>query len=91
MIPLFLLSSEIAKTEFLLREYMKYGFFLLKLSPKHWQTQQVLKKAQMTKSRESMSVTLPVLTSESHILNFNEVNIPNSPIFCFSIYLFFIK
>lgn len=91
MIPLFLLSSEIAKTEFLLREYTKYGFFLLKLSPKHWQIQQALKKAQMTKSRESMNVTLPVLTSESRILNFNEVNIPNSQIFCFNIYLFFIK
>ncbi|XP_021543353.1 coiled-coil domain-containing protein 38 [Neomonachus schauinslandi] len=57
-------KSEIAKTEFLLREYMKYGFFLLKLSPKHWQIQQALKRAQMTKSRESMNVSLPVLTSE---------------------------
>ncbi|XP_034843137.1 coiled-coil domain-containing protein 38 [Mirounga leonina] len=55
-------KSEIAKTEFLLREYMKYGFFLLKLSPKHWQIQQALKRAQMTKSRESMNVSLPVLT-----------------------------
>ncbi|XP_040135740.2 coiled-coil domain-containing protein 38 [Ictidomys tridecemlineatus] len=36
-------KSEIAKTEFLLREYMKYGFFLLKLSPKQWQIQQALK------------------------------------------------
>nr|XP_060512692.1 coiled-coil domain-containing protein 38 isoform X2 [Panthera onca] len=59
-------KSEIAKTEFLLREYMKYGFFLLKLSPKHWQIQQALKKAQMTKSRESMNVTLPVLTRKPH-------------------------
>ncbi|GAB5574115.1 cilia- and flagella-associated protein 100 isoform X4 [Prionailurus iriomotensis] len=57
-------KSEIAKTEFLLREYTKYGFFLLKLSPKHWQIQQALKKAQMTKSRESMNVTLPVLTND---------------------------
>ncbi|XP_032272795.1 coiled-coil domain-containing protein 38 [Phoca vitulina] len=64
-------KSEIAKTEFLLREYMKYGFFLLKLSPKHWQIQQALKRAQMTKSRESMNVSLPVLTSESHILKLN--------------------
>ncbi|XP_032730158.1 coiled-coil domain-containing protein 38 isoform X3 [Lontra canadensis] len=55
-------KSEIAKTEFLLREYMKYGFFLLKLSPKHWQIQQALKRAQMRKSRESMNVSLPVLT-----------------------------
>lgn len=71
MISSFLLSSEIAKTEFLLREYMKYGFFLLKLSPKHWQIQQALKRAQMTKSRDSMNVSLPILTSESHVLNFN--------------------
>uniref|UniRef100_G1L5V7 Coiled-coil domain containing 38 n=1 Tax=Ailuropoda melanoleuca TaxID=9646 RepID=G1L5V7_AILME len=55
-------KSEIAKTEFLLREYMKYGFFLLKLSPKHWQIQQALKRAQMTKSRDSMNVSLPILT-----------------------------
>uniref|UniRef100_M3Y6X2 Coiled-coil domain containing 38 n=1 Tax=Mustela putorius furo TaxID=9669 RepID=M3Y6X2_MUSPF len=48
-------KSEIAKTEFLLREYMKYGFFLLKLSPKHWQIQQALKRAQRRKSRESMN------------------------------------
>ncbi|XP_047407665.1 coiled-coil domain-containing protein 38 [Sciurus carolinensis] len=38
-------KSEIAKTEFLLREYMKYGFFLLKLSPKQWQIQQALKSS----------------------------------------------
>ncbi|KAL2775890.1 coiled-coil domain-containing protein 38 [Daubentonia madagascariensis] len=43
-------KSEIAKTEFLLNEYMKYGFFLLKLSPKHWQMQQALKKSQATKA-----------------------------------------
>nr|XP_045008187.1 coiled-coil domain-containing protein 38 [Jaculus jaculus] len=42
--------SEITKTEFLLREYMKYGFFLLKLSPKQWQTEQSLKRAQSAKS-----------------------------------------
>uniref|UniRef100_A0A452T9E0 Coiled-coil domain containing 38 n=2 Tax=Ursus TaxID=9639 RepID=A0A452T9E0_URSMA len=63
-------KSEIAKTEFLLREYMKYGFFLLKLSPKHWQIQQALKRAQMTKSRDSMNVSLPILTSESHTFSF---------------------
>ncbi|XP_072578586.1 coiled-coil domain-containing protein 38 [Vulpes vulpes] len=55
-------KSEIAKAEFLLREYMKYGFFLLKLSPKHWQIQQALKRVQMTTSRDSMNVSLPVLT-----------------------------
>ncbi|KAL6090417.1 hypothetical protein STEG23_001200, partial [Scotinomys teguina] len=44
------IKSEIAKTEFLLKEYMKYGFFLLKLSPKHWQLQQSQKRAQAAKS-----------------------------------------
>nr|XP_048274099.1 coiled-coil domain-containing protein 38 isoform X2 [Myodes glareolus] len=44
------IKSEIAKTEFLLKEYMKYGFFLLKLSPKHWQAQQLQKRAQASKS-----------------------------------------
>uniref|UniRef100_A0A2K5EFY2 Coiled-coil domain containing 38 n=1 Tax=Aotus nancymaae TaxID=37293 RepID=A0A2K5EFY2_AOTNA len=44
-------NSEIAKTEFLLKEYMKYGIFLLQLSPKHWQIQQVLKRAQASKSK----------------------------------------
>uniref|UniRef100_A0A8C0LHG8 Coiled-coil domain containing 38 n=1 Tax=Canis lupus dingo TaxID=286419 RepID=A0A8C0LHG8_CANLU len=57
-------KSEIAKAEFLLREYMKYGFFLLKLSPKHWQIQQALKRVQMTTSRDSMNVSLPVLASD---------------------------
>eukprot|EP00071_Canis_lupus_P049836 XP_022283393.1 coiled-coil domain-containing protein 38 [Canis lupus familiaris] len=56
-----LAKFEIAKAEFLLREYMKYGFFLLKLSPKHWQIQQALKRVQMTTSRDSMNVSLPVL------------------------------
>ncbi|XP_031205382.1 coiled-coil domain-containing protein 38 isoform X2 [Mastomys coucha] len=44
------IKSEIAKTEFLLKEYMKYGFFLLKLSPKQWQLQQSQKRAQSSKS-----------------------------------------
>ncbi|XP_060051557.1 coiled-coil domain-containing protein 38 isoform X2 [Erinaceus europaeus] len=52
-------KSEIAKTEFLLREYMKYGFFLLKLSPKQWQLQQALKKAQASKSKENLDIVLP--------------------------------
>ncbi|KAM6154206.1 coiled-coil domain-containing protein 38 [Erethizon dorsatum] len=43
------MKSEIANTEFLLREYMKYGFFLLKLSPKHWQIQQAVKRAHTSK------------------------------------------
>ncbi|XP_072829307.1 coiled-coil domain-containing protein 38 isoform X1 [Vicugna pacos] len=50
-------KSEIAKTEFLLREYMKYGFFLLKLSPKQWQIQQALKK--VSKNKENVNVRLP--------------------------------
>ncbi|XP_020143500.1 coiled-coil domain-containing protein 38 isoform X2 [Microcebus murinus] len=41
-------KSEIAKTEFLLNQYMKYGVFLLRLSPKHWQMEQALKKTQAT-------------------------------------------
>nr|Q95JL6.1 RecName: Full=Coiled-coil domain-containing protein 38 [Macaca fascicularis]BAB63110.1 hypothetical protein [Macaca fascicularis] len=47
-------KSEIAKTEFLLKEYMKYGFFLLQLSPKHWQIQQALKRAQASKSKANI-------------------------------------
>ncbi|XP_004844971.1 coiled-coil domain-containing protein 38 isoform X1 [Heterocephalus glaber] len=43
------MKSEIANKEFLLWEYMKYGFFLLKLSPKHWQIQQALKRSQTSK------------------------------------------
>ncbi|XP_054552097.1 coiled-coil domain-containing protein 38 isoform X2 [Talpa occidentalis] len=51
-------KSEITKTEFLLKEYMKYGRFLLKLSPKHWQLQQALKRAQASKNKENMNVIL---------------------------------
>nr|XP_023423401.1 coiled-coil domain-containing protein 38 [Cavia porcellus] len=43
------MKSEIANTEFLLQEYMKYGYFLLKLSPKHWQIQQALKRSHIPK------------------------------------------
>nr|XP_042103028.1 coiled-coil domain-containing protein 38 isoform X3 [Ovis aries] len=50
-------KSEIAKTEFLLREYMKYGLFLLKLSPKQWQIQQGMKK--VSRSKENVNVMLP--------------------------------
>uniref|UniRef100_A0A8I6AR80 Coiled-coil domain containing 38 n=1 Tax=Rattus norvegicus TaxID=10116 RepID=A0A8I6AR80_RAT len=46
------IKSEIAKTEFLLKEYMKYGFFLLKLSPKQWQVQQSQKRVQSSKSNQ---------------------------------------
>ncbi|XP_036616607.1 coiled-coil domain-containing protein 38 [Trichosurus vulpecula] len=52
-------KSEIMKTEFLLKEYMKYGCFLLKLSPKTWQVQQTLKKM---KSKDISTVpSLPKL------------------------------
>ncbi|KAM5287901.1 coiled-coil domain-containing protein 38 [Ctenodactylus gundi] len=53
-------KSEIAKTEFLLREYMKYGLFLLKLTPKHWQVQQTLNKSGSLKS----DLTLPKLLAK---------------------------
>uniref|UniRef100_A0A8D1P194 Cullin family profile domain-containing protein n=1 Tax=Sus scrofa TaxID=9823 RepID=A0A8D1P194_PIG len=56
-------KSEIAKTEFLLREYMKYGFFLLKLSPKQWQIQQAMKR--VSKSKENVNAMLPsIITSK---------------------------
>uniref|UniRef100_A0A2K6V115 Coiled-coil domain containing 38 n=1 Tax=Saimiri boliviensis boliviensis TaxID=39432 RepID=A0A2K6V115_SAIBB len=55
-------KSEIAKTEFLLKEYMKYGIFLLKLSPKHWQIQQAVKRAQASKSKAN--VTLPKILTK---------------------------
>ncbi|KAI4546314.1 hypothetical protein MG293_002869 [Ovis ammon polii] len=73
-------SSEIAKTEFLLREYMKYGLFLLKLSPKQWQIQQAMKK--VSRSKENVNVMLPsIIRSKSHI---QLSTYPNSKIFCFS-------
>ncbi|XP_059881396.1 coiled-coil domain-containing protein 38 isoform X2 [Delphinus delphis] len=52
-----LMKSEIAKTEFLLKEYMHYGFFLLKLSPKQWQIQQATKR--VSKNKENVNVKLP--------------------------------
>ncbi|XP_032502816.1 coiled-coil domain-containing protein 38 [Phocoena sinus] len=52
-----LMKSEIAKTEFLLKEYMNYGFFLLKLSPKQWQIQQAMKR--VSKNKENVNVKLP--------------------------------
>ncbi|XP_072511729.1 coiled-coil domain-containing protein 38 isoform X2 [Notamacropus eugenii] len=56
-------KSEIMKTEFLLKEYIRYGCFLLKLSPKTWQVQQALKKM---KSKDTSSVlSLPKLVSMS--------------------------
>ncbi|XP_068827574.1 coiled-coil domain-containing protein 38 [Capricornis sumatraensis] len=73
-------KSEIAKTEFLLREYMKYGLFLLKLSPKQWQIQQAMKK--VSRSKENVNVMLPSIrklsarrretTDESRRTSFSE-------------------
>ncbi|XP_012590591.1 PREDICTED: coiled-coil domain-containing protein 38 [Condylura cristata] len=60
-------KSEITKTEFLLREYMKYGFFLLKLSPKHWQLQQALKRVQASKNKENVGAILPKKSSDAKI------------------------
>ncbi|XP_015446935.1 coiled-coil domain-containing protein 38 [Pteropus alecto] len=59
-------KSEISKTEFLLKEYMKYGLFLLKLSPKHWQVQQALKRLQMSKSKENINGVLPKKLPSHH-------------------------
>nr|XP_025139465.1 coiled-coil domain-containing protein 38 isoform X2 [Bubalus bubalis] len=55
-------KSEIAKTEFLLREYMKYGFFLLKLSPKQWQIQQAMKR--VSRSKENVNAMLPSIITK---------------------------
>ncbi|XP_030619322.1 coiled-coil domain-containing protein 38 [Delphinapterus leucas] len=58
-----LMKSEIAKTEFLLKEYMNYGFFVLKLSPKQWQIQQAMKR--VSKNKENVNVKLPsVMTTK---------------------------
>ncbi|XP_037702639.1 coiled-coil domain-containing protein 38 [Choloepus didactylus] len=58
-------KSEIAKTEFLLKEYMRYGYFLLKLSPKHWQMQQALKRMRIPINKENMSLMLPKLLANT--------------------------
>ncbi|KAM9229043.1 coiled-coil domain-containing protein 38 [Dugong dugon] len=60
-------KSEIAKTEFLLKEYMKYGLFLLKLSPRHWQVQQALKRVNVSKSKDSVNSILPKLLAKSTV------------------------
>ncbi|XP_065744222.1 coiled-coil domain-containing protein 38 [Phocoena phocoena] len=57
-----LMKSEIAKTEFLLKEYMNYGFFLLKLSPKQWQIQQAMKR--VSKNKENVNVKLPSIMTK---------------------------
>ncbi|XP_049638893.1 coiled-coil domain-containing protein 38 [Suncus etruscus] len=53
------IKSEIAKAEFLLTEYMKYGYFLLKLSPKQWQIQQASKRSQTNKTKDTIRLLLP--------------------------------
>ncbi|KAM4882078.1 coiled-coil domain-containing protein 38 isoform 1-T1 [Thomomys bottae] len=55
-------KNDIAKTEFLLKEYMQYGYFLLKLSPKHWQIQQTIKKSQASKSTTALPKIVPKIT-----------------------------
>uniref|UniRef100_H2Q6N1 Coiled-coil domain containing 38 n=1 Tax=Pan troglodytes TaxID=9598 RepID=H2Q6N1_PANTR len=66
-------KSEIAKTEFRLREYMKYDFFLLQMSPKHWQTQQALKRAQASKSKAN--IILPKLLAKLSLHSSNKEGI----------------
>ncbi|XP_054227034.1 coiled-coil domain-containing protein 38 isoform X1 [Homo sapiens] len=66
-------KSEIAKTEFLLREYMKYGFFLLQVSPKHWQIQQALKRAQASKSKAN--IILPKILAKLSLHSSNKEGI----------------
>ncbi|XP_047284237.1 coiled-coil domain-containing protein 38 isoform X2 [Homo sapiens] len=66
-------KSEIAKTEFLLREYMKYGFFLLQMSPKHWQIQQALKRAQASKSKAN--IILPKILAKLSLHSSNKEGI----------------
>ncbi|KAM8776814.1 LOW QUALITY PROTEIN: coiled-coil domain-containing protein 38 [Rhynchonycteris naso] len=60
-------NNEISKTEFLLKEYIKYGLFLLKLSPKHWQIQQTVKKMQTSKGKENTEGTLPKILTKLSI------------------------
>ncbi|XP_078006545.1 coiled-coil domain-containing protein 38 [Phascolarctos cinereus] len=59
-------KSEIMKTEFLLNEYIKYGCFLLKLSPKTWQVQQTLKK--MKPKDVSTVPSLPKLVQKPSVV-----------------------
>ncbi|XP_070264037.1 coiled-coil domain-containing protein 38 [Myotis yumanensis] len=65
-------KSEISKTEFLLREYIKYGLFLLKLSPKHWQLRQALRRAKLSKSREHIEENLSKILTKFRKINRTE-------------------
>ncbi|XP_074127409.1 coiled-coil domain-containing protein 38 [Sminthopsis crassicaudata] len=68
-------KSEITKSEFLLKEYLKYGCFLLRLSPKSWQIQQALKKA---KNKDITSVpSLPKLVSKTSSLKRSKLDKDN--------------
>ncbi|XP_012406021.1 coiled-coil domain-containing protein 38 [Sarcophilus harrisii] len=68
-------KSEITKSEFLLKEYLKYGCFLLRLSPKSWQIQQALKKA---KNKDVTSVpSLPKLVSKTSSLKRSKLDKDN--------------
>ncbi|XP_005882438.1 PREDICTED: coiled-coil domain-containing protein 38 [Myotis brandtii] len=65
-------KSEISKTEFLLREYIKYGLFLLKLSPKHWQIRQALRRAKLSKSREHIEENISKILTKFRKINRTE-------------------
>ncbi|XP_059536862.1 coiled-coil domain-containing protein 38 [Myotis daubentonii] len=65
-------KSEISKTEFLLREYIKYGLFLLKLSPKHWQIRQALRRVKLSKNREHIEENLSKILTRFRKINHSE-------------------
>ncbi|XP_045443379.1 coiled-coil domain-containing protein 38 [Pipistrellus kuhlii] len=65
-------KSEISKTEFLLREYIKYGFFLMKLSPKHWQIRQALRRAKLSKSRDKIEESLSTILTKFRKIDYSE-------------------
>ncbi|XP_028006099.1 coiled-coil domain-containing protein 38 isoform X1 [Eptesicus fuscus] len=65
-------KSEISKTEFLLREYIKYGLFLMKLSPKHWQIRQALRRVKMSKSKENIEENLSKILTKFRKIDYSE-------------------
>ncbi|XP_053107237.1 coiled-coil domain-containing protein 38 isoform X2 [Hemicordylus capensis] len=64
MSELFSLKSDIANTEDLLRHYLFYEAFLLSVSPKEWQEQQVGKKKKKEKQKETSQSFLSVHVNE---------------------------
>ncbi|XP_011536190.1 coiled-coil domain-containing protein 38 isoform X3 [Homo sapiens] len=52
---------------------MKYGFFLLQMSPKHWQIQQALKRAQASKSKAN--IILPKILAKLSLHSSNKEGI----------------